>query len=301
MRVAVAGPGDLAKYLVEELVAASHDVVLLTRSAKPWFEAIGAPSRITDYSVTSIATAIDDCDALISTVLDATMENVTIHLAMLEACKKSPKCKRFIPAEWVGNVEEFPDQPAFYPENHVPIRKALAEQKEVMYTLFCPGWLADYFVPSTSRYLKEIGPYHPIDWAAGTMAIPGTGDEKITFTLARDMAKAVAALISQEGWDAVTYVSGETSSWNGAAKLLERHGKVLKISYRPKALLEKAIASGSEDESLVAQFEMWSVSGGAYVPQEKVERQRKNYFSEVKFRSIEDLVTAADGDKSLIV
>lgn len=301
MRVAVAGPGDLAKYLVEELLAASHDVVLVTRSPKPWFEALGAPSRITDYSVTSIATAINDCDALISTVLDATMENVSIHLAMLEACKQSPKCKRFIPAEWVGNIEDFPNQPAFYPENHVPIRKELAEQKEVMYTLFCPGWLADYFVPPTSRYLKEIGPYHPIDWAAGTMTIPGTGDEKITFTLARDMAKAVAALISQENWESVTYVSGETSSWNGVAKLLEKHGKVLKIGYRPKALLEKAIAVGSEDESLVAQFEMWSVSGGAYVPQDKVERQRMKFFSQVTFRSVRQLIEAADSNKTLIV
>lgn len=301
MRVAVAGPGDVAKYLVEELLAASHEVVVLTRSSKPWFAALGIPVRITDYSVESLTNAINDCEALVSTVQDRTMGKVTKHLAMLKACTESPKCKRFIPAEWVGNIDDFPDQPGFYPHNHVPTRQALAEQKEVMYTLLCPGWFSDYFVPPTSRYIKDIGSFHPVDWAAGTMTIPGTGDEKITFTSARDAAKAVAQLVDKDNWDTVTYVSGETSSWNQVREVLAKHGKNLVVKYRSEAIIQNDVQNGSQNECLLGQFEMWSVSGGAFVPQGTMANQKQKFFKDVPFRTVEKIVELADKDSTIIV
>ncbi|KAJ6085074.1 hypothetical protein N7499_004703 [Penicillium canescens] len=77
MRIAIAGAGDLAKYLVEELLAASHEVVVPSRSSKPYR---------TDYSVPSLARSLEDCDALVSALLDYSLGSATTHLTLLEAC-----------------------------------------------------------------------------------------------------------------------------------------------------------------------------------------------------------------------
>jgi len=131
MKIAIAGAGDLARYLVEELLADKHEVVVLSRSLKPWFQREDITFRLTDYSMPSLTKAIDNCEGLVSAILDYSMTSATVHLTLLEACKKSAKCKRFIPSEYAGNTDEFPDQPAFYYANHEPVRQALRSQKEV--------------------------------------------------------------------------------------------------------------------------------------------------------------------------
>lgn len=59
------------------------------------------------------------------------MNNVTVHLALLEPCRQSPRGKRFVPSEYVGNTDEYPDQPIFYAANHNPVRAALEAQSDV--------------------------------------------------------------------------------------------------------------------------------------------------------------------------
>src|ERR1700761_2356391 len=98
MRVAVAGAGDLGRCVV----------VILPRTKKAWCEGQSIAFHATHYSIPSILSAISDCDALISTILDYSLNSATVHLALLEACKQSKKCKRYIPSEYGGNVRDFP-------------------------------------------------------------------------------------------------------------------------------------------------------------------------------------------------
>lgn len=140
MKIAIAGAGDLAKYLTEELLLAGHGVVVLSRSQPAWFMRSDITFRNVDYaSVATLTSALSDCDALISAILDYTLRFTTSHLALLEACQQSPKCKSFIPSEYAGNTDDYPDRPTFYYANHEPVRKALREQTEIRWTLFNLG------------------------------------------------------------------------------------------------------------------------------------------------------------------
>lgn len=294
MRVAIAGAGDMAKYFVEELLALNHEVVVLSRSKKDWFTREDIQFRQTDYSVESLVPLIEDCQGLVSGILDYSLNSATVHLALLEACKKSSHCKKYVPSEYAGNTDEYPDEPAFYAANHNPVREALRAQNDVIWTLFNLGWLTDYLVPAKSRYIKDIGDYHPVDFQKGTITIPGTGDEPIAFTAARDGAKAIAQLMSHDNWEATTYVCGETSSWNKVADVLDKRGYSLKKSYRPASLLREQVERAETEEQVIAaQYEIWSVSGAGFLPQEKLKRQAESLFKGLKFRTVEEVMEDA--------
>ncbi|KAF2501840.1 f420-dependent NADP reductase [Lophium mytilinum] len=295
MRIAIAGAGDLARYFVEEFLNDGHEVVVLSRSQKPWFQRKDITFRITDYSIPSLTKSINDCEGLVSAILDYSMASATVHLALLEACKNSPECKRFIPSEYAGNTDEHPDQPVFYYANHEPVRKALIKQKEVMWTLFNFGWLTDYLISPDLRYIKDIGDFHPVRLADKALVIPGTGEELIGFTAARDVAKAVSKLFNCDSWEAIIYVCGQTTTWNAVAEILRKRGVSLEVSHRSVEELEKQISDAeSEDKIIAAQYDIWSTSGAGFLPQEKLKRQAAKYFQGVKFRTVEDFLDDAE-------
>ncbi|KAF2815121.1 f420-dependent NADP reductase [Mytilinidion resinicola] len=295
MKIAIAGAGDLARYSVEEFLNDRHEVVVLSRSQKPRFQRENVTFRITDYSVPSLTKAIDDCEGLLSAILDYSMASATVHLALLEACRNSAKCKRFIPSEYAGNTDEHPNQPVFYYANHEPVRKALREQKEVMWTLFNPGWLTDYLISPDLRYIKDIGEFHPVRLAEKALVIPGTGDELITFTPARDVAKGVSKLFNHGSWEDIIYVCGQTTTWNAVGEILRNRDVPLKISHRSVNELEKQISDAeSEDKIIAAQYDIWSTSGAGFLPQEKLKRQAAKYFRGVKFRTVEEFLDDAE-------
>ena len=296
MKIAIAGAGDLAKYLTEELLLAGHTVVVLSRSQPAWFTRLDITFRTVDYtSVPTLTAALSDCDALISAILDYTMRFATAHLALIEACQQSPHCKAFIPSEYAGNTDEYPDQPTFYYANHEPVRKVLREQHEIRWTLFNLGWLTDYIVPASQRYIKDVGDNHPVNLTAETIKIPGTGDEKVAFTAVRDAAKAIVLLFNFQDWEPITYVCGETTTWNTVAEKLKRRTPSLQITHRPKEILDKQVADAvSDDQVIAAQYEIWSISGAGFLPPEKLARQQEKYFKGLTFRTIDEFFADAD-------
>ncbi|CAF1461217.1 unnamed protein product [Adineta ricciae] len=183
--IAVAGLGDVAKYVVEELNAlrSPPKIVLLSREIRSWFDQ--QPNtifRITDYSVESLTKHLTDVDVLISLIHSNDRFYNDVHEAMIKACQNSSRCKRFIPSECGGDIEKFPQHPEFYVPTHGAIRKLLEEQNEIEYTLFNQGWFMDYFIPADRSYMKRILPIWPLDLENETLRIPGTGNEPITFT-----------------------------------------------------------------------------------------------------------------------
>ncbi|PVH69465.1 f420-dependent NADP reductase [Cadophora sp. DSE1049] len=308
MRIAIAGSGDIAHYLSEEILKASLEVTILSRRPKPEFPNLNHPSltfKVVDFtSQASLDTAVADSDALVSTLADYTMELADIQLKLLLACQNSPKCKRFIPSEFGGNLDSFPDLPEFYSFNRIPVRQALEAQTEVEWTLLNIGWLSDYQVPSRNRYLKNMGPAYPVDFEKGEMVIPGTGDDEMDFTSARDMCKAIVALcLATEKWEPIIYARGERTTWNGIRDLLAGTpwGKDLKVSYVAKEELESIAGKGTEEEQMIAQFNLQTFIGTSALPVEKTDRQKEKYFKHINFQAIEDIIKEVQGDADKMI
>jgi nucleoside-diphosphate-sugar epimerase len=220
---------------------------------------------------------------------------------MITACKTSPRCKRFIPSECGGDIEKYPQHPEFYIPTHGAIRKLLEEQNEIEYTLFNQGWFMDYFIPADRSYMKRILPVWPLDFEKETIRIPGTGEEPITFTSARDTGKALARLATSKiKWEKYIYVAGETTTWHNVVKLLEKiyPNKKLKITYKSLEELEQDRAKHLHDkdptELWLAFMDLWNATGASAVPMNKVAEQRKKYFTDIHFSNIEEFIKTAE-------
>jgi nucleoside-diphosphate-sugar epimerase len=144
---------------------------------------------------------LNDADVLFSLLHDNSSFFTEVHLNMIRACVKSPRCKRFVPSEYGGDIERFPQHPEFYLPTHGPVRAELLRRKhELEFTFFNLGWFMDYFVPSSASYMKNLGVVWPLDIEHKRIRVPGTGDEKVSFTAARDVAKALVKLVDAGEW-----------------------------------------------------------------------------------------------------
>ncbi|KAM5346156.1 hypothetical protein ACJ41O_009161 [Fusarium nematophilum] len=235
-----------------------------------------------------------------------------MHEALLNACRESKTCKRFIPSEYLGNLRDgglFP--PSSY-SAHGQFRDMLKSETEVKWTLVNQGWLADYFVQPANGSRSYIRPFPqgwPIDLDQKTVRLIGTGDESVTWTAARDMAKVVVKLMSHEEWPDHVYLSGETGTWNDAVATLEKFlGHELKVSFGPRYLctqltiqriprtkeeIDADLKQTDEAKRYTASIDEWSLLGAASVPPEEAARQRERYFKDVHLRSIKELLESS--------
>ena len=125
---------------------------------------------------------------------------INIHRTLLNACLQSKGCKRFIPSEWAGNIDDYPLLPAGYANTREPFRKILRESSGIEWTLFNFGWLMDYFLPQSKTYIPPLPDIFPVDPNAWRGCIRGTGNELQSWTCAREVGKAVAVLLEASEW-----------------------------------------------------------------------------------------------------
>jgi nucleoside-diphosphate-sugar epimerase len=301
--IAIAGAGDVAKYLIEEIRKTEHYPVLLTRASRDWFAESGVETRITDYTLESLEPLLKDVDVLITLLHDNSSFFVDAHVALIEACKRSPRCKRIIPSECGGDIEQFPEHPLFYVPTHVPVRKMLEEQTELEYTLFNLGWFMDYFSPANKSYMKRLPTVWPLD--ENGLRICGTGNEPVTFTSARNVAQAMVQLVNVFKWEKYTYVAGETTTWNRVKDQIEkRTGTELRVTRRSVDEINNAIQERKEDKDTsilwLAYMDLWNALGAAGIPVEKAERQRQQYFKDIHFYTIEELIHASERASTVV-
>ncbi|ORY11782.1 hypothetical protein BCR34DRAFT_601063 [Clohesyomyces aquaticus] len=304
MRVAIAGYGDLTQYLCAEFGKAGHVLVILTRSHKPQLENEGIAQALTDYAISSLRTPLADCEVLISTISDISPSYTDIHRNLILACLESPKCKRFIPAEFAANIEAYPDQPGFYYAPHEPIREMLRSQTGVEWTLVCIGWLADYFVPAKNRHVKDIGEFHPMNWADGRIVIPGTGNEPVDFTWARDVAIGLASLVKAPSgsWEPYTFMSGERSCWNNTAKLMQKYRPGIPIEHRSLHTVAEMMKEAKTENTLIlADYYLLSISQACANPLDKVEAHKEKYFRGIGFRTVKEGLSQYDENPNSIL
>ncbi|KAL4993344.1 hypothetical protein BDV10DRAFT_179350 [Aspergillus recurvatus] len=309
------GTGDLGRYLHEELVKDERfAVALLTRKTSDPAPASHLPHTTihpTDYTESSIVEILNStrATALISLIRCSNSVFLPLHKTFIHACLASTACKRFIPSEWVGDIEAFPNIPLSYATTRAPLRQYLQDldkqfaqegsKPKLEWTLFNLGWFMDYFLPPTKSYMKYLEGEFPIDVASWTYTVRGTGEEPQSWTAARDVARAVVELLKGEEWEPVTYVCGEWGTFNDTARVLERfYDRPLTRKYRSNEAIASDLRkyeSQPEIEDVgVVEVEQWQVTGSTACPREKTLRQREKYFSAVQFMSLEEMLRLAE-------
>lgn len=82
------------------------------------------------------------------------------------------------------------------------------------------GLFMDYFglpnIPSTLRPFKWA-----LDIGSRRAAIPGTGDEPLSMTYSRDVARFVARLVDETEWPKFSSISGSDTCLNEIVRLSE--------------------------------------------------------------------------------
>ncbi|KAL4862843.1 hypothetical protein BDV12DRAFT_206904 [Aspergillus spectabilis] len=298
------GTGDLGRYLHEELTkGGQYSVVLLTRKEATPSNLPHTVTHTTDYSEASILSILNStgATALISLIRCSNNLYLPLHISQLKACLSSTACKTFIPSEWAGNIDDYPDISISYGKTRAPLRKILEQTApELKWTLFNLGWFMEYFLPAEKSYMKYIAGEFPIDYGTWTYTVRGTGDEPQSWTCGRDVARAVVKLLSsQEDWEPVTYVSGGWGTFNEAATILERfHSRPLTRVYRSLEDIALSLREYEESPEIedvgLPEIEQWTVSGATACPKETTLRQREKYFSGLHFLSLEEMLERAE-------
>ncbi|EQL00454.1 NmrA-like protein [Ophiocordyceps sinensis CO18] len=243
--IALCSVGSLGKYLCDELLAAGRQFVVISRQSNKgaFFEQRNIRVRTSDYSAASVLAILDDTNAgaLVSFNNSDGQTYVDVHCAFLEACRRSRSCRRFIPAEFAGNVDDFPLLPSYFQTSRVPFRRILERETGVEWTVFNNGWLMDYLLTRDKTYMPWIPNEFPIDPNNWTACIRGTGDQVQSFTSARDVARALIMLLDAPEWasflsfwllmrsdtvkERTTYITGQWSTFNDMVRFMEAfHG-----------------------------------------------------------------------------
>ncbi|KAJ0417839.1 hypothetical protein BJY00DRAFT_315441 [Aspergillus carlsbadensis] len=313
MKIAIAGTGDLARYFYTSLAHHNHTPIALTRSRKPFLDELHIEQRVTDYTVQSLTTHLSDCDAVISTISAQAPDHITAHLALLSACRLSPRCKRFIPSEWTGNIEKHPQlEPRYMHETREPIRQALREQDEVMWTSVLVGWFAEYLLPvgDERRYFGSLSVGWPVDFEKRVFVLYEEGERRVTLTSAWDAVKAVVGLLEsgeEKRWEEYTHIEGETVCWRDLLALLQKRSQgrewtVVKRGYEEAIRqVEKAEESGEYGKKVEAQLQLLGYTDFNRVDAEKAKMQREVYCPGVRFRVIKEVLSEAEASEEGVV
>lgn len=313
MKVAVAGVGNFARYLLEEIPKEGHETVVLTRSHKPEIDALGIQQRVTAYDRPSLVQALADVDAVVCTIPPtAGRAFVATHLALLDACRQpGAACKRLVVSHWGTNHEGVPDQPMPAGRYMQEVVDALEAQDDVTWTAVSCGWLADYAaVPTEQRHLPDIGEAWPQDYAARTFTMYGLGTTRLDLTAARDAARATARLLTVAGekdgpeWEKFVYLSGESTTWRGLWEFVKARdpGYTLRTKSLAQSIEQYNQAKSEDDPSgVTAGFEIVGHSEALVMPADKVVAHRDKYFRGIRFRTLAELADEAEANPGTIV
>ncbi|KAL8826298.1 MAG: hypothetical protein Q9170_007455 [Blastenia crenularia] len=229
VRIAIAGgTGGLGRTLVDELCkGGEHTTFVLSRKSQLPFEvSSNVHCLATDYgNLQGLRGLLDsnNIHTVISTLNPPTPEVHTSQNNLIQASAESRTVKRFIPSEW--GIDYFSD------DEHVPLpwkilkRQSISQLKKypnLEYTMVYNGYFMDYFgMPHCQSHMLPEIPY--IDIAAAKAAIPGTGDEKVSLTYTKDVAKLVRKLVeSEERWPVQTLIAGDVVTFNGILEAAEQ-------------------------------------------------------------------------------
>ncbi|KAJ5605150.1 hypothetical protein N7510_010304 [Penicillium lagena] len=224
VRVAIAGgTGKLGKTIVEVLSQnQKHNVIVLTRKPTTLPD-IDAPVCVVNANdVDGLEKLLEEnaIETIISTIPVATAEASAMEINLVRAASQSRPTKRFIASQWAIPVPN----PRFHLPNQKYLDATIDELKttELEWTTIYNGYFMDFFGTPHVKSNMGIFAIH-IDMASKAAAIPGTGDEKISFTYTYDIAKFVDAALDLPEWQQSLFCYGDICTYNEVLKLAEKN------------------------------------------------------------------------------
>lgn len=96
------------------------------------------------------------------------------------------------------------------------------EETDLEWTQFQNGYFVDYYgMPYVETNLKPLT--FVLDVANKAASIPGTGNETMTLTYTKDLAKFVVAALDLQKWTYPMICYSDKTTWNKAVKLAEEY------------------------------------------------------------------------------
>lgn len=189
------------------------------------------------------------------------------------------------------------------------------------WTQFHNGLFLDYYgMPHVQSHLSPLVVF--VDIAHRAAAIPGTGDELISVTYTKDLAKFVVASLRLEKWDEVLQVYSDQTSVKQIVQLAEeatgktKYLNIVPQAYRPTGDKFKVTYEATEKlykgevtelpshpylypyfpkpmlEGLLSKFGLWAIHGIMYFPKKGSLNEK---FPEIETTSVREIVGAWKG------
>jgi nucleoside-diphosphate-sugar epimerase len=98
----------------------------------------------------------------------------------------------------------------------------IAELKktDLEWTRIHNGYFLDYYgIPHIESHMMPV--VFGVDMANKAAAIPGTGNDTVSFTYTKDLAKFVVAALDLPKWDESLFCYGDKATWNELLSIAE--------------------------------------------------------------------------------
>ncbi|KAL6365989.1 hypothetical protein LRP88_00572 [Fusarium phalaenopsidis] len=297
------GTGDVGRTLVEELVqSGKHKVLVLCRKT-PATAISGAEYAETDYDdIEGTAKMLDSNK--VGTVISALTiagPSAQAQLNLIAAADKSSTAHRFIPSEYAGYVPKGDEAALNNPMTSPLVHAAEAlDKSSLKYTRIAIGMFMDYMgLPHIPSHLRKF-PW-AYDFPSRRAVVSGTGNEPITMTYSKDLARFVARLVDEDEWSEWSFISGSDVTQNQIVAIAEKAiGDKLAVTYDTLEELKAGKATvlfpneesygGMDTMGMMAMLGASVVEGEMLLPKGGRLNDR---FPEVQTTSIDDLITRA--------
>ncbi|RSL53855.1 hypothetical protein CEP53_007604 [Fusarium sp. AF-6] len=295
------GKGGIGRTIVEELVqSGKHKVIVLCRKT-PETAISGA-----EYAVTNYDDIEGTVEMLESNMVDTVISALTIagpsaqaQLNLIAAADKSSTVHRFIPSEYASYVPKG-DEAALSNPMTIPLLQAVEalDKSSLKYTRIAIGMIMDYLglphIPSNLRNFPWA-----FDFPSHRAVISGTGNEPITLTYSKDIARFVARLVEEEEWPEYSFISGSDVTQNQIVAIAEKVlGEKMTVTYDSLEDLKAGKVTllfpggesygGMDATMLLAMFGALVAEGDMALPKEGRLNDR---FPEIKPMSVDELIT----------
>ncbi|RSL93245.1 hypothetical protein CDV31_014805 [Fusarium ambrosium] len=308
--VAVAGgTGGLGKTVLENLqLHGSHHKVFVLGRKTPTEPLPGSPTFLeVDYAdAKSLIATLQDyaIDTVISTINLETDAGSQSQLNLIAAADKCQTTRRFIPSEFVSQLDEDNANSGPGIGGWVPNARAL-KKTSLEYIRISIGFFSDCWgMPHIKSNLKPF-PFF-IDMEQGKAVVPGTGEEKFTVTYSEDLARMIVRLLdAEEKWPPVAFLSGSDISLNEVIASAEKaRGSKIEVVYdsaeklakgEVTLLLDSGDTSQGEFKMLLAGVCRMIISGACVLPDD--DGRLSKMFPEIPLTSAEEIIAKAWGGK----
>ncbi|CAI6030275.1 unnamed protein product [Clonostachys chloroleuca] len=294
--VAVAGgTGDVGRTIAEYLAGSGkHTIYILSRKLKQVDSPVpGAKLLVIDYNDAEAIAATLDANAVDTIISALGLAGGEGQLKLIAGARKALSTTRFIPSEYAAYTPPDAEENKFT----AGVLRAVDALHEsgLQYTRFAIGMFMDYFgTPNIPSHLRPF--IWGVDIAKRRAAIPGSGDEIISMTYSKDVARFIERLLEDGDWPEYSIVSGSDTSFNEILALAQEYtGNVTydskeKLDKNEATLLDDSSYGGMDPRMMMSMLGLQIIKEELKLPEEGRLNDR---YPEVKPMTIAELIATA--------